>query len=104
MTPGTGARARRHRVPVAAGADCQDGEPTRRRPGAGSATFRQFADVGVNVELLLLVRISEELFYAVICADDPSSPASALPPPGSPAPGAGERGTLAPPRHMPPPP
>ncbi len=89
MTPGTGARARRHRVPVAAGADCQDGEPTRRRPGAGSATFRQFADVGVNVELLLLVRISEELFYAVICADDPSAPASALPPPGSPAPGAG---------------
>jgi len=48
------------------------------RPGAGAATFRQLADVGVNVELLLLVRISEELFYAVIWADDPSAPPSVL--------------------------
>jgi hypothetical protein len=48
------------------------------RPGAGATTFRQLADVGVNVKLLLLVRISEELFCAVICADDPSAPASVL--------------------------
>jgi hypothetical protein len=48
------------------------------RPGAGAATFRQLAVVGVNVELLLLVRISDELFYAVIWADDPSAPASVL--------------------------
>jgi hypothetical protein len=38
-------------------------------PGAGAATFRKLADAGVNVELLLPVRISEE-FFAVICADD----------------------------------
>ena len=78
MTAGSGARARRHRIPVAAGADCQDGEPARRRRGAGAPTFCQLVDVGVNVELLLLVRISEELFCAVLFADDPSAPASVL--------------------------
>lgn len=39
-------------------------------PGAGAATFRKLADAGVNVELLLPIRISEEDFFAVICADD----------------------------------
>jgi hypothetical protein len=40
------------------------------RPGIGAATFRKLADAGVNVDLLLPVRISDDLFYAVICADD----------------------------------
>jgi hypothetical protein len=48
------------------------------RPGAGAAAFRKLADVGVNVELLLPVRISEELFYAVICVDDPTAAERAL--------------------------
>jgi hypothetical protein len=48
------------------------------RPGAGAATFRKLADVGINVELLLPVRISEELFYAVICVDDPTAAEDAL--------------------------
>jgi hypothetical protein len=30
----------------------------------------ELAGAGVNVDLLLLVRISEAEFYAVICADD----------------------------------
>ena len=48
------------------------------RPGAGAAAFRQLADAGINVELLLPVRISEELFYAVICVDDPTAAEGAL--------------------------
>ncbi len=39
-------------------------------PGAGAATFRKLAAAGVNVELLVPVRISDEEFFAVICADD----------------------------------
>jgi hypothetical protein len=39
-------------------------------PGAGAATFRKLANAGVNVELLVPVRISDEEFFAVICADD----------------------------------
>ena len=39
-------------------------------PGAGAAAFRKLAEAGVNVELLLPVRISDEEFFAVICADD----------------------------------
>jgi hypothetical protein len=39
-------------------------------PGAGAAAFRKLADAGVNVELLLPVRVSEDEFLAVICADD----------------------------------
>ncbi|HEY3008727.1 MAG TPA: hypothetical protein VGJ63_11790 [Micromonosporaceae bacterium] len=38
-------------------------------PGAGAATFRKLADAGVNVDLLLPVRVSNEQFYAVICVD-----------------------------------
>ena len=50
----------------------------QNRPGAGAATFRTLADVGINLELLLPVRISEELFYAVICVDDPTAAEGAL--------------------------
>lgn len=47
-------------------------------PGAGAAAFRQLADAGVNVDLLLPVRISDEEFYAVICADDAAVAEGAL--------------------------
>ena len=47
-------------------------------PGAGAATFRKLADAGVNVDLFLPVRISDEEFYAVICADDAAAAESAL--------------------------
>jgi hypothetical protein len=48
------------------------------RPGAGAATFRKLADAGVNVDLLLPVRVSADEFLAVICADDLDGAASAL--------------------------
>lgn len=47
-------------------------------PGAGAATFRKLADAGVNVELLLPFRISEDDFFAVICADDAAAAEDAL--------------------------
>jgi hypothetical protein len=47
-------------------------------PGAGAATFRKLAEAGVNVELLLPVRISDEEFFAVICADDAAAAEAAL--------------------------
>jgi hypothetical protein len=47
-------------------------------PGAGAATFRKLADAGVNVDLLLPVRISDEEFYAVICSDDAAAAEGAL--------------------------
>ena len=40
------------------------------QPGTGAATFRKLADAGVNADLLLPVRVSDELFFAVICVDD----------------------------------
>ena len=47
-------------------------------PGAGAATFRKLADAGVNVDLLLPVRISDEEFYAMICAGDAAAAEGAL--------------------------
>jgi hypothetical protein len=47
-------------------------------PGAGAAAFRKLADAGVNVDLLLPVRISDTEFYAVICADDAAAAEGAL--------------------------
>lgn len=47
-------------------------------PGAGAAIFRKLAEADVNVELLLPVRISDEEFFAVICADDPAAAESTL--------------------------
>ena len=40
------------------------------QPGAGAATFRKLADVGVNADLLVPVRVSDDLFFAVVCVDD----------------------------------
>jgi hypothetical protein len=40
------------------------------RPGAGAAKFRKLADAGVNADLLVPVRVSDDLFFAVICVDD----------------------------------
>jgi hypothetical protein len=48
------------------------------QPGTGAATFRKLADAGVNTDLLLPVRISDRLFFAVICVDDPDKAATAL--------------------------
>jgi hypothetical protein len=40
------------------------------QPGTGAATFRKLADAGVNTDLLLPVRVSDALFFAVICVDN----------------------------------
>jgi hypothetical protein len=48
------------------------------QPGVGAATFRRLADAGVNADLLLPVRVSDELFFAVICVDDPDKARRAL--------------------------
>ncbi|HEV2374428.1 MAG TPA: hypothetical protein VGS19_19990 [Streptosporangiaceae bacterium] len=47
-------------------------------PGAAAAAFRKLADAGVNVELFFPIRISDEEFLAVICADDAAAAESAL--------------------------
>ena len=41
------------------------------QPGAGAATFRKLASAGVNADLLMPVRVSDDLFFAVICVDHP---------------------------------
>jgi hypothetical protein len=48
------------------------------QPGTGAATFRKLADAGVSTDLLLPVRISDSLFFAVICVDDPDRAVRAL--------------------------
>ena len=48
------------------------------QPGTGAATFRKLADAGVTTDLLLPVRISDSLFFAVICVDDPDKAVRAL--------------------------
>ena len=48
------------------------------QPGAGAATFRKLANAGVNVGLLLPVRVSDDLFFAVICVDDADKARRAL--------------------------
>jgi hypothetical protein len=40
------------------------------QPGTGAATFRKLADAGVNADVLLPVRVSDDLFLAVLCVDD----------------------------------
>jgi hypothetical protein len=69
-----GAGRRRPRVHQAPGADHPDGKSAR----AGAATFRRLADAGVNADLLVPVRVSDDLFFAVICVDDPSKARRAL--------------------------
>lgn len=46
------------------------------QPGAGAATFRKLVAVGVNAGMLLPVRVSDDLFFAVICVDDAKRPAA----------------------------
>jgi hypothetical protein len=48
------------------------------QPGAGAATFRKLADAGVNADLLVPVRVCDDLFFAVICVDDPDKARRAL--------------------------
>jgi hypothetical protein len=48
------------------------------QPGVGAATFRKLADVGVNTDLLVPVRVSDDLFFAVLCVDDPDKARRAL--------------------------
>jgi hypothetical protein len=48
------------------------------QPGTGAATFRKLADAGVNADLLLPVRVSDDLFFAVICVDDQDKAREAL--------------------------
>jgi hypothetical protein len=48
------------------------------QPGAGAMAFRRLADAGVSTDLLLPVRVSDELFYAVICVDDEQKARHAL--------------------------
>jgi hypothetical protein len=48
------------------------------QPGTGAATFRKLADAGVNTDLLLPVRVSDEVFFAVICVDDQDKARHAL--------------------------
>ena len=48
------------------------------QPGTGAATFRKLADAAVNVEVILPVRVSDELFFAVICVDDAAKARAAL--------------------------
>jgi hypothetical protein len=48
------------------------------QPGAGAVTFRKLADAGVSVDLLVPVRVSDDLFFAVICVDDPGKARRAL--------------------------
>ena len=77
------------------------------QPGTGAATFRKLASAGVNADLLLPVRVSDALFFAVICVDDQDKARQALGaqviPPGSrpvalaavPGPGPGRAVTTA---------
>jgi hypothetical protein len=48
------------------------------QPGTGAETFRKLAEAGVNAELLLPVRVSDDLFFAVICVDDEEKARGAL--------------------------
>ena len=48
------------------------------QPGTGAATFRKLADAGVNIDLVLPVRVSDELFFAVICVNDADKARGAL--------------------------
>jgi hypothetical protein len=48
------------------------------QPGTGAATFRKLANAGVNADVLLPVRVSDDLFLAVICVDDMATAHHAL--------------------------
>ena len=48
------------------------------QPGSGASTFRTLADAGVNADLLLPIRVSDDVFFAVICVDDVEKARDAL--------------------------
>lgn len=48
------------------------------QPGSGAVAFRKLADAGVNTELLLPVRVSDDMFFAVVCVDDEEKARDAL--------------------------
>lgn len=48
------------------------------QPGTGASTFRKLAEAGVNTELLLPVRVSDDLFLAVILVDNEEKARDAL--------------------------
>lgn len=48
------------------------------QPGTGAATFRKLTDASVTTDLLLPVRVSDELFFAVTCVDAADKARSAL--------------------------
>jgi len=48
------------------------------QPGTGAATFRKLAEAGVNADVLLPVRVSDDLFLAVLCLDDDDKARRAL--------------------------
>jgi hypothetical protein len=47
-------------------------------PGAGAAAFRKLAEANINLDVFLPIRIFDDQFYAVICADDLEAAASVL--------------------------
>jgi len=58
-----------------------EGRRTHERvhqPGTGAATFRKLAEAGVNADVLLPVRVSDDLFLAVLCLDDDDKARRAL--------------------------
>lgn len=48
------------------------------QPGSGATAFRKLANVGVNADVLLPIRVSDDLFFAVICVDDEAKARDAL--------------------------
>lgn len=48
------------------------------QPGTGASTFRKLAEAGVNTELLLPVRVSDDLFLAVVLVDNEEKARDAL--------------------------
>jgi hypothetical protein len=47
-------------------------------PGAGAATFGKLSEAGVNVELVLPIRVSGAEFFAVLGVDDVAAAKAAL--------------------------
>jgi hypothetical protein len=48
------------------------------QPGSGAATFRKLAGAGVDADLVVPVRVSDDLFFPVICVDDPGKARRAI--------------------------
>ena len=48
------------------------------QPGAGVGELAERGRAGVNADLLVPVRVSDDLFFAVICVDDPGRARRAL--------------------------